>query len=817
MGATGYFARRILAAKMVRRVLFNRRFIIQSKSSKTTSTATSAVDLLNHLSLATSAASSFDNPSTPMSPANDDGNPELELDGGIRSFFVDQAAMYLIRFPGRRFNVWMIPQLKLAVDEYKWKVKEIEREARERVGNPKWKPPAKILEHIGSDRISSRHKEEEWYPEMIRQEQDQKRRRATMKAKEEGGEVINGGYKEDDDDDVWSRKSGAVSDKRPKFDRADEERDGIHKWLHQEDDRRQANADMGIKPNTYFTISMDSFNIEFRKRMAQEHNDPMDLIYENAALENQNDSETRTLRYDFEDYRQDPRNRKRMDQGLPGAQEDDICIVCADIEAKHTCAEIPLPGYHEPESGGGQSHKTDFESHQRSESSSELKRNALPPPATKKAKCRRKHNKSDAHVQELGKQPWAKVVRGKVFQNHNETWTKTHAEKFAKLLQLRNLDDGASFSRLQKDAQEEFDVYETERLENGTLPDEADNTLPSSVKLYMDVVGGKWWHVARQTMRRQAATVPVADKREGESPFYTDVNSTSGKQPLGQDECIVTWNEKAIREGKYQFHKMSNDTLCISCQTPDGQMFTQVLRPNIQMKAAGMETLNCAINWLFDRGYVKFEVEGLRGDFLNAHLCTWIKQVHVKNQPYTIKPAIRVFQDVTQDIFFVVRDLLKTHFPSEFRMLCRLQTVLEEKTGMRFMGGPLPCAAVNLNIQAARHCDCSDHPLGLCAVVCWGGYRGAHLVLENVAAIIEFGCFSIVFFRSNICIHGNTRFIKAQNDWFDGGRRSMVLFTCKRLLQWWENVEGFRLCVKDFYGPEVYGPRKPPKWIDARK
>ncbi|KAJ3053956.1 hypothetical protein HK097_002975 [Rhizophlyctis rosea] len=185
-----------------------------------------------------------------------------------------------------------------------------------------------------------------------------------------------------------------------------------------------------------------------------------------------------------------------------------------------------------------------------------------------------------------------------------------------------------------------------------------------------------------------------------------------------------------------------------------------------------------------------------RGFYDLLHICLWKRY---QNDPFyscdarvvtdnksedfvpnnEIHPVMREFLDANKELFDLVEDLLKTHFPAEWFILDRARHH-STKAGLPFLCGIYPGLALNFNCQTTRHLDCGDWPLGLCCVIVWGKVEGGDLVLEGIDCIFEMPDCSILFFRSAMLIHSNLEFKSKYID----GRRSLVLFACSDLLNW---------------------------------
>ncbi|KAJ3052887.1 hypothetical protein HK097_005477 [Rhizophlyctis rosea] len=179
----------------------------------------------------------------------------------------------------------------------------------------------------------------------------------------------------------------------------------------------------------------------------------------------------------------------------------------------------------------------------------------------------------------------------------------------------------------------------------------------------------------------------------------------------------------------------------------------------------------------------------------------WHKKANPEEKPYTISPQLRAFLHVNKPTWNYIKGYVKIHFPSEYLILRKCALYIKRTRGLEFVAGIFPCLALHLSVQAGRHADRSDHPLGLCCVIGLGGFKGAPIYCEQIYSVIFFEGGYILFFRSNMLTHGNGSMEEVETKHLDKGRNSIVLFACKRLLQWSAKQEGIQLSREDFMEP----------------
>ncbi|KAJ3049107.1 hypothetical protein HK097_009865 [Rhizophlyctis rosea] len=186
-----------------------------------------------------------------------------------------------------------------------------------------------------------------------------------------------------------------------------------------------------------------------------------------------------------------------------------------------------------------------------------------------------------------------------------------------------------------------------------------------------------------------------------------------------------------------------------------------------------------------------------RGQFKVKHYCRWKKY---SKHPFISKDAcggfkcserahrkIRRFFRKIRSLWRCIANLIRTHFPEEYALLKEAAAWYEKKE-MKWFALLFPGLAANIRAVTTCHRDSSDLAMGICAVLPWGGYKGGHLVFDELESIFEWPL-----------AHSNMEIKEVWNDFLQcKGRQSIVLFSCANLMKYWSKEAGRPITMKDF-------------------
>ncbi|KAJ3043245.1 hypothetical protein HDV00_005565 [Rhizophlyctis rosea] len=338
--------------------------------------------------------------------------------------------------------------------------------------------------------------------------------------------------------------------------------------------------------------------------------------------------------------------------------------------------------------------------------------------------------------------------------------------------------------------------------------------LPREVAEFCGMRAERWFRfITYKINHRQAAEQPscapsnyvvcAQEPTDTTKLVNTHINCAKGRQPIGYGQDIEDhlrseglWDNMQLYGGEGVHTQISTEYL--------NGVFKYCVKLNKPVPLHLLKTLNSSMNYLKKNKGLKFKPDPERGQGATVvqHLAFWqkyctepaysepVRDGDDSERPFTMSRQIRAFRSANKPLWRYVGDVLKTHFPSEYRLFRAMSQYMRKKykrklkRKMKFIAGIFPAVAVNLNMQALRHLDAGDFP----RIV---------LLLEEIGARVPFPSGSIIFFRSAILTHGNTKYTEKVKE-FMRGRRIIVLFVEKNMLKWWARKEGIKINIDDF-------------------